>query len=159
VGVAVVLLFFCWKKKLSLLRIADTIVIPAALGLALGRFGNFINQELYGTVTTLPWGIAVPGVEGLRHPAQLYSMCLDLCNAALCYMHLRWVRVRKPGQTTALFLVLYGIARFAVEFVREQQYPLVDLFGFSLTRGQLLTIPVFLFGILLWMFVVMPEEE
>ncbi len=150
IGVIIAAVFASWWKHVSFLSLMDVLVVPACIGLALGRFGNFINQELYGTVTTLPWGIMIPGVEGLRHPAQLYSMTIDLLNAALCYWHLSKTGMASAGKTSALFLLLYGVGRFAVEYVRVQQYPLVDLFGWMVTRGQLYTIPMFILGIVLW---------
>lgn len=150
-GVAICVPLACFRKKISILRVADTVVVPSAIGLALGRLGNFINLELYGTVTDLPWGIAIPGVEGLRHPTQLYAMLKDLTIASLCCMHL--IRTRRtfiPGRTFSLLLLFYGAGRFLLEYVREQQYPLAHIGALALTRGQLLTLPVFLFGVLLW---------
>lgn len=138
-----------WQERL---RIADLAVVPIAIGLSLGRIGNFINQELYGTVTTLPWGIMIPGVEGLRHPTQIYEMLTDLFTALLCFLSLKrsnW----KPGQTLSLFLILYCIFRFLIEFLRVQDYPLTQIGAITLTRGQLLTIPVFLIGVALYWFV------
>lgn len=148
-GVAVAIAYACWRRNISLLRVADIVVVPAALGLALGRFGNFINQELYGTVTSLPWGIEIPGVSGLRHPTQLYAVGKDLLIAAICFGHLRSARAQ-PGQTAALFFILYGIGRFLIEFLREQEYPLTQVLGLSFTRGQLLSTPMVVFGVVLW---------
>jgi phosphatidylglycerol:prolipoprotein diacylglycerol transferase len=149
-GVVVVLVLSAFRRGVSITRIADVVVVPAAIGLALGRFGNFINLELYGTPTDLPWGIMIPGVEGLRHPTQLYAMGKDLLIALSCFLHLRYGNPKIPGRTFALFLILYGIGRFLMEFVRAQQYPLVGIGNLWLTRGQLLTIPVFLTGVLWW---------
>ncbi len=134
------------------LRLADVVVVPVAIGLMLGRLGNFINQELYGTVTTLPWGIAIPGVEGLRHPTQIYAMIKDLTIAGVCLWHLRSVQTRH-GETCALFLMLYGVLRFVVEFWRVQDHPPIDLGLLMLSRGQLLTVPVFLAGVVLLLWV------
>lgn len=158
-GVVLLLSFACYRKKISIARVADVVVVPVAIGLALGRFGNFINQELYGSVTTLPWGISIPGVEGLRHPTQIYAMLKDLLIASICYIHLRRTQTIHPGRTMALFLMLYGIGRFLVEYLRVQQYPLTELGFLTLTRGQLLTIPVFLAGVLLWVFLKQQELE
>lgn len=142
-GVTVALLIALRNKTTEdKLRLADVAVVPIALGLMLGRLGNFINQELYGTVTTLPWGIVVPGEEGLRHPTQLYAMAKDLLIAGLCFLHLRRATGRH-GETLALFLMLYGALRFAVEHFRVQDYDL----WLGLTRGQLLTVPIFLVGL------------
>lgn len=152
-GVAVALLLALRRRPADdLLRLADVIAVPAALGLLLGRLGNFINLELYGTVTALPWGMAIPGIEGLRHPTQLYAMGKDAAIALLCLWHLRAVRAR-PGETFALFLVLYGVLRAFVEHFREQQYAGLHLGEWMLTRGQLLTLPIVAAGVLLWLWV------
>lgn len=146
IGVTLAMLWALRKNKHQIFAIADVLVIPVAIGLALGRVGNFINQELYGTVTTLPWGITIPSEETLRHPTQIYAVIKDLFIALVCYLHLK----RRPfiaGRTLALFLMLYGVLRFLVEFVRDQQG--VYVWG-VLSEGQLLTIPVFIAGVILW---------
>lgn len=148
IGVALALLWVmrrrAWNEKLS---VADVAMVPVAIGLAFGRFGNFLNQELYGTVTTLPWGMQFDGVTGLRHPTQFYAMAKDLSIAAVCFAYLRSTRERfVPGRTVALFLMLYGVLRFTVEIFRDQTG--VAMYG-SLSEGQVLTIPVFLGGILM----------
>ncbi len=148
VGIAVVL--YCHRNAVDIRKILDIAVIPAAIGLALGRMGNFINLELYGTVTTLPWGITIPGIEGLRHPTQIYAVLKDLLIAGSCFWHLTRVHPIRPGRTFAFFLMLYGVLRFFVEFFRVQSAPLLDLWILSLSRGQLLTLPVLLLGIFLW---------
>ncbi len=132
--------------------VADSIVIPAAIGLAFGRIGNFINLEVYGTVTTLPWGIAIPGVEGLRHPTQLYAVAKDLLIASVCFLHVRHPG-SLPGRTFALFLIMYGVLRFLLEFLRDQPYGVLAFGFFTLTPGQVLTIPVFLIGAGVWWWV------
>ncbi len=152
-GVLATLWAYARARDISLLALADVIVIPVAIGLALGRLGNFVNQELYGTVTTLPWGMAFAGAEGLRHPIQFYEMATNLLAAGLCYWHLRTTGSRTAyiaGRTAAIFLMIYGTARFQIEIVREQQHSLVALWGIVLTRGQLLTVPVILLGVGLW---------
>lgn len=149
-GVTVALLWILRKRDIPLLPFLDIITVPIAIGLMLGRFGNFINWELYGTVTTAAWGIAIPGVEGLRHPTFFYSMAKDLCIALFCYAHL--VRGTRPyGMTFALFLLLYGLLRFVVEYYREQPYAFTDFGVFALTRGQLLTLPIIAAGFILVM--------
>jgi len=145
VGVAVAL--WIRLRKLgweTFLRIGDIITVPVAIGLMLGRLGNFINLELYGTVTTLPWAIAIPGVEGLRHPTQIYSMIKDAFIASICLWHLARKPAYTPGLTLALFLVAYGILRFSVEILRDQAG--VAMVG-PLSQGQVLTIPLFLIGV------------
>lgn len=150
-GTCLALTFHALRMNYPAARLADVIVVPAAIGLALGRLGNFINQELYGTVTNLPWGMTFDGAEGLRHPTQLYAMVKDLLIAGLCYLHLRRVNLQTPGKTFALFLVLYGFGRILVDPLREQTYSLIRFGDFVLTRGQLLTLPLLAFGALLWL--------
>ena len=148
-GVTVALLVALRHSKANILRISDIIVVPIALGLALGRLGNFINLELYGTVTDASWGIAIPNVIGLRHPTFFYAIAKDIFIALLCFMHLKSVR-HVAGQTCALFLILYGVLRFLIEYVRVQEYPFMDTGVLLLSRGQVLTLPLLLFGIVLW---------
>jgi phosphatidylglycerol:prolipoprotein diacylglycerol transferase len=149
-GVVIAILLFCRKRGVSVWRVADAVVVPAAIGLAFGRVGNLINQELYGTVTSLPWGIAIPGVEGLRHPTPFYELCCDLLTSLVCYLHLRRLPRPKPGRTFAIFLMLYGFFRFVLEYLRQQDYPWTQLGPLAFTRAQLLTAPMFVAGIALW---------
>jgi phosphatidylglycerol---prolipoprotein diacylglyceryl transferase len=150
IGVVVALFFALRKQKGNILKIADIAVVPVAIGLALGRVGNFINQELYGTPTNLPWAIAIPGVEELRHPLQLYAVCKDLLIAAVCFWHLKRKTNVIPGRTCALFLMLYGVLRFLLEYIRAQDYAYLDLGVLLLSRGQLLTLPVLCVGVWMW---------
>lgn len=148
-GVALALLYFAWREKVDVLRITDTIVVPVALGLMFGRLGNLINGELYGTVTTLPWGLHFPNADGLRHPTQIYAMIKDASIALLCFWTLRYSYASslKTGRTTAVFLMSYAVLRFIIEIFRDQApYGFTDVIGISLSRGQLLTIPIFLGG-------------
>ncbi len=155
-GVGIALLLTLRKRGVPLLPFLDIVVVPAALGLALGRIGNFINWELYGTVTTVPWAMAIPGVEGLRHPTFFYAFIKDFFIAFVCFLHLRSGR-GVPGTTFALFLTFYGVLRFIVEFYRDQQHAFVDIGFMSLSRGQLLTIPFIVVGITL--FVLLPRRR
>jgi phosphatidylglycerol---prolipoprotein diacylglyceryl transferase len=146
IGVALAMIWALRKRtQADFWRIADLLTVPVAIGLGLGRIGNFINQELYGTVTSLPWGMAFPGADGLRHPIQLYDFTLQMIIASLCYLHLRKTSI--PGKTLGLFLMLYGVARFLLEFIREQHGIFIGLFS----EGQLLTIPILVVGMLLLM--------
>jgi phosphatidylglycerol:prolipoprotein diacylglycerol transferase len=148
IGVIIALIAFSRQQHVSLLRLADSVVVPVAIGLALGRLGNFINGELYGTVTSLPWGMYFPGAEGLRHPTQLYAVLKDLLIATICYLHLRVTqRSFRPGATAALFLIQYSSFRFFVEYFRDQPYGFVSILGWSVSYGQLYTIPLFIFGV------------
>ena len=151
IGTLLALAYMSRKHKIPFLALGDLVVVPVALGLALGRLGNFINQELYGTVTTLPWGIAIPGVEGLRHPTQLYAVAKDLFIALVCYLHLR-LPSRPNGQTGCIFLVLYGVLRFLIEFLRVPTHSSIVLGSLILTRGQGYSVPIVIagVGVLMW---------
>jgi len=150
IGVFLALLIFATRKRIDLFRLADVLVIPAAIGLALGRLGNFINGELYGTITTLPWGMKFPAAEGIRHPTQLYAFLKDIFIASVCYFHLSYfARTNiRSGRTAGYFLILYGALRFIVEIFRDQPYGFVHFVGVDLSHGQLFTIPLFIAGVI-----------
>lgn len=150
-GVALALLYVSRKHKIPLLTLGDIVVVPIAIGLALGRVGNFINQELYGTVTTLPWGMAFPGAEGLRHPTQLYAVAKDLFIALVCFLHLR-LPSRPKGETAGIFFVMYGVQRFFLEFLRENTHSMFSLGALELSRGQGYSVPIVVVGfvVLMW---------
>ncbi len=150
IGVALGLLWFSHRFKIDVLAITDIVVVPVAIGLALGRVGNFINGELYGTVTTLPWGMTFPGADGLRHPTQLYAVLKDLLIAVVCFLHLRSTPGSRSGRSTALFLMMYAVLRFAVEMLRDQPYGYLGSGSLLLSRGQILTLPLFVVGVGLW---------
>jgi phosphatidylglycerol:prolipoprotein diacylglycerol transferase len=144
------MIYSCRKHKISLFALGDIVVVPVAIGLALGRVGNFINQELYGIPTTLPWGIAIPSVEELRHPTQLYAVGKDLFIAFVCFLHLR-LPSRPKGQTAGIFLILYGMLRFALEFLREPSHTALIIGPLILTRGQVYSVPIVVGGIVVLM--------
>ncbi len=89
IGVGLALWLFARKQKINLLDLLDVIVVPVALGLALGRVGNLINGELYGIESTLPWAMSFPDVEGLRHPTQIYAILKNLIVAGVCTMYVQ----------------------------------------------------------------------
>lgn len=150
IGVIVVLLIFARKRKKTLLEIGDFVAPLIPLGLAAGRLGNFINGELWGRPTTLPWGMVFPQTADnvARHPSQLYEMGLE----GFALFALIWLFARKPrptGQISAIFLMGYGAFRFLVEFTREPDYYLGLLAG-GLSMGQLLSLPMILAGIIIF---------
>ncbi len=150
IGVSLVILYISWKNSMNVWQLADIATVPGAIGLGLGRIGNFINQELYGTVTTLPWGVVFPDAIGPRHPIQIYDFFLMSCIAGICLLMLRKGIPAQRGRIFAIFLMLYGIIRFCLEYVRAQDYPFTVIGPIVLTRGQLFTLPLFFFGVLLW---------
>ena len=130
VGLVIGAYFFCKKKKVRLLQLGDYVIIPVALGLSLGRFANFINSELYGTRTNLPWCVNFKNAEGCRHPSQIYE---SFKNLAIFFVLFFTERKKKPREGTIffLFLILYGTIRFLIEFVKD--LPVVFL---GLKMGQ-----------------------
>ena len=120
-----------------------------ALGLLFGRIGNFINSELWGKVTTAPWGFRVNGE--VRHPSQLYEAALE---GLLLFAVVWWftARPRPRLAPSGLFLLVYGWSRFLVEFVRVPDEQIGYLAGGWLTEGQLLSAPMIIFGaaLLVW---------
>ncbi len=147
-GVLGALIFgFFWtrKHKLSLLDFTDILVIPFALVLAFGRGANFMNGELVGRITDQSWGIIFPHIdEYLRHPSQLYEMAKNFILFGILYLVFRSENFRR-GQTSAFFLIGYGIMRFLIEFFREP-----ETWIWILTTGQALCLAMILIGSLLW---------
>src|SRR3546814_9212382 len=136
-GVIVVLFMFARKKKRTLLEIGDFVAPLIPLGLGAGRLGNFINGELWGRPTSLPWGMIFPGTHDNipRHPSQLYEMGLE----GFVLFALIWWFARKPrpvGQVSAVFLMGYGTIRFLVEFTRAPDYFLGLLFDGQIGRAS-----------------------
>ena len=142
VGAILATWLFCRKKQVAFLHMADYVVIPTALALALGRIGNFLNGELPGRVTDVWWAVKFPGYDGFRHPSQLYESAKNILIFLVLLVQVR--KKRKDGYLFGLFLLLYGVLRFLVEFVREPE----TMVGF-LTMGQALSIPVALLGLYL----------
>lgn len=154
-GVATAVWFFARKHKVPFLALADFVVPLAPAGLFFGRLGNFIGQELWGRPTDVPWAMIFPNdpEQLARHPSQLYEAFLE---GLVIFVVVNWF-ARKPrlfGEVSGLFLVLYGVFRFSVEFVRQpdlhlaENQVLIEAFNW-MTRGQLLCIPMILLG--LWL--------
>jgi phosphatidylglycerol:prolipoprotein diacylglycerol transferase len=146
IGVVVATLVFCKRRQLAVLPTGDILVTAATIGLGLGRFGNFINAELWGRPTDLPWGMVFPGAGPLpRHPSQLYEMLLE---GAVLFSILFWLHHRKvaTGVPFFSFFLGYGVFRFLIEFVREPDAQLGFLW-WGATMGQLLSLPMIIFGL------------
>ncbi len=138
----------CRCLRISFVTIADLAVIGAPLGLFFGRIANFVNGELWGKPTDLPWGVAFETGGGvMRHPSQLYEALLEGLVIFLVLIVLsRKVPVRPRGTFMGTFLVLYGVFRFLIEFVRMPDEQLGYLFG-PITMGQLLSVPLIVAGV------------
>src|SRR3989344_5732981 len=132
-GVVIRIYIFTKKKKLHFYDLSDILVVPVAFMLFLGRIANFINGELVGKITSLPWGVKFKGYEGFRHPTQIYEA---LKNLLIFFMLLLFLRNKnlKKGTLTWLFFLFYGTLRFLIEFLKEQ-----DSFIFELPVTQILS--------------------
>lgn len=148
-GVAVACVVYARKHKFSPLAMGDILATVAPIGLFFGRIANFINGELFGRVTTVPWAVVFPFGGGLpRHPSQLYEAFLE----GLCLFVLLFCLARKPairrthGLLFGIFTMGYGLSRFIVEFYREPD-PQVGLILDYFSLGQLLSLPLIIAGI------------
>ena len=150
-GVVIASLIFCRRRKLPILLTGDILVASAPIGLGLGRLGNYINGELWGRVTEHSWGMVFPGGGPLpRHPSQLYEAFLEgiVLFVILYLLHRRKVAAGIPFFG---FFVGYGVFRFLVEFFRQPDAHLGFLWG-GATMGQLLSLPMVLFGLGGWVY-------
>ncbi|MEP1229727.1 MAG: prolipoprotein diacylglyceryl transferase [Litorimonas sp.] len=154
-GVCGAVIYAAWRNKLDLMRIADMAAIGAPIGLGAVRFlGNFLNQELWGRATDVPWAMIFPkDFDSIpRHPSQLYEAILEglvifLVLRVLC---IRFKALTRPGVCTGGFIFMYGLFRFTIEFFREPDVGIAQ-FGF-LTRGMTYSLPMIIIGgaLLLW---------
>jgi len=150
IGTSLGLIWFARRNHLQWLRVHDYIACCVPFGLFFGRVANFINAELWGSVTNVPWGIVFPGGgDAPRHPSQLYEAGLEGLALFLILAFLFWKTEARyqPGKLVGAFLLFYGLARFAIEFVREPDLHLVAFAQASgLHLGQWLCIPMILGG-------------
>lgn len=146
-GVLVAMAWFARKKGRGFFEITDFVAVFTPLGLFCGRIGNFINGELWGGPTDLPWGFLVDGV--VRHPSMLYEAILE--GLVLFAILALYSRVPRPiGRISGLFLIGYGTFRFLVEFVRIPDAHIGYVAGGWVTMGQILSTPMILFGLYLF---------
>lgn len=151
-GVITACFYFAKKKGRHFFEITDFVAPLAPIGLALGRIGNFINGELWGRPTKMPWGMVFPFVDNQpRHPSQLYEFFLE----GIVLFAILFIYSRKPrplAETSSLFLLGYGLFRFSIEFFREPDFDQGFIAFGWLTKGQLLCLPMLLFGVMLWVY-------
>jgi phosphatidylglycerol---prolipoprotein diacylglyceryl transferase len=155
-GVAIAIIIFARSHSLRWLRIIDYVAMCAPIGLLLGRLANFVNGELWGRPTTLPWGIVFPGGGPYpRHPSQVYEAVLEgpfLFLLLWCLFRFTNARQR-PGMLSGAFVLGYGVFRFLVEYVREPDRQLIAFTtATGLHMGQWLCIPMIAGGtaLMLW---------
>lgn len=148
-GVIIAMAFFAWRHRKPWLAVTDFIAPLCPAGLGMGRIGNFINAELWGRPTDVPWAVVFPNVDGLsRHPSQLYEFALE----GIVLFALLWIFSRKPrpmGAVSGLFLIGYGVLRFAVEFTREPD-GFLGLLALGFSMGQWLSLPMVAAGIVMF---------
>lgn len=170
IGVVIAGLWYARRNGIPPMALGDLMATVAPIGLFLGRIANFINAELWGRETSLPWGVAFPGEAAqtcatlticARHPSQLYEAALEglILFGVLVYLIWRKGWLIRSGRITGVFLSGYGLARFLVEFVRQPDAQFVTLGnplglavqvnGFGLTMGQILSLPMIAVG--LWL--------
>ena len=139
-GGAAGVLLFCYLYKVDFRKLLDLLAISAAIILGFGRIGNFIDGQIFGSLTDLPWGVQFPNVEGFRHPVVLYD---GLKNFLLVPL-LLWIRSRgvPPGRVAAIFCILYAGLRIPIDLLRE--YPTTM---WNLPNGQMLNILMLVIGI------------
>lgn len=139
-------MWFARKWRISFWKLADIAVIPVAACLFLGRVGNFINGELYGRLTSMPWAVKFQDAEGYRHPSQLYEAAKNIFMFAVLYT----IRNKKlkDGVMFSLFIVMYGALRFFIEFFREPDAQIGLFFG-VLSMGQALSLLMLIAGALM----------
>ena len=147
-GVVLATILYCRHQKITILDFGDLLSMVVPIGLFFGRIANFINAELYGRVTDVPWGMVFPGGgPEPRHPSQLYEAALEGVLLFLVLLILRKTRfAEKPGFIMGLFFAGYAIARSFVELFREPDAFLGFLIG-GLTMGQLLSLPILIVGL------------
>jgi len=150
IGMASAIVIVARRFGINPLALGDLIALAAPIGLFFGRIANFINAELYGRVTDMPWGIVFPGGgEATRHPSQLYEAGLE---GLLLFLILRSAfrngARETPGLIIGIFLSGYGLARIFIEVFREPDQQIGFLFDF-LTMGQMLSLPMVIIGVMM----------
>ncbi|MGB7270477.1 MAG: prolipoprotein diacylglyceryl transferase [Albidovulum sp.] len=170
-GVVVAGLWFCRQRQIPALQLADALALVAPIGLFFGRVANFINAELWGRPSEVPWAVVFPGQAAqdcpdalpgacARHPSQLYEAGLEgLLLGLILLLLVRGGALKQPGRITGVFLMGYGLARFVVEFVRQADGQFITpdnpmghvlgAAGLGLSMGQLLSLPMI--GAGLWL--------
>ncbi len=141
IGAVLAALYFCKKNKINFYDLGDIFVIPLALGTTFGRIGNFINQELYGKITNLPWAVKFDNVSGLRHPTQIYEAIGNFI--IFIILIIIWKKTTKKGLLFWTYILVYSFIRFLAEFLRDTP----DLIANLLTITQIILVPIFILSL------------
>ena len=159
-GCIVAIVLFALHRRIPILSLGDVTTAVAPIGLFLGRIANFINGELWGRPTDVPWAMVFPnGGPVPRHPSQLYEAALEgIVLFAVLNLLVRFGALKRPGIVTGVFALGYGVARIVCEFFREPDAQLGFLWG-GLTMGMLLCIPLMLAGIAILAYALTTESK
>ena len=160
IGIVIASIIFSKKNKNNLFKYLDIIALVSPIGIFFGRIANFINSELYGYETSLPWGVQFIKVDNLyRHPSQIYEAILE---GILLFLILIYYwnkdRLRTPGKLSSLFLILYSIFRFIAEYFRVPDEQIGYLIS-NITMGQLISFIFFIAGLFLYYFLNDTEKK
>ena len=161
IGIIIATILFSKKSESNFFKFTDIISCVAPIGIFLGRISNFINGELYGKITTLPWGIIFPNAGNLpRHPSQIYEAMLEgiVLFLIINYLALKKKLLYKTGYISAAFLILYSILRIFSEIFREPDIHLGLIFNYF-SMGTLLSLFTIIFGMLIILFVKKNERN
>jgi phosphatidylglycerol:prolipoprotein diacylglycerol transferase len=151
IGVSLGILYLAWRQGLDWLRIHDYVACCTPFGIFLVRIANFVNGELWGRPSDMPWAVVFPnGGEVPRHPSQLYEAGLEGLLLGLILWFLFWKTDARyqPGKLVGTFILVYGVSRFLVEMVRQPDRGLENL-SWGLSMGQTLSVPMILGGVYL----------
>ncbi len=160
IGVVAAIAWFSKTRNQPLLAVGDFVAPLVPLGLLFGRIGNFINGELWGRTTDVSWGIVFPsGGTEPRHPSQLYEAFFE---GFVLFLMLQWF-IRKPkpaGSVGGLFLLGYGVFRFAIEYFREPDAH-IGLYAGFISQGQILSLPMIIAGagLMIWAYRQQPLSQ
>ena len=149
IGVIIAAIVYSYKNKIKFFPFVDLLASVSPIGLFLGRIANFINGELVGKITNVPWAVVFPKYDqSLRHPSHLYEAVLEgiILFVLLQILILKFGLLKKPGLISGIFLVGYSVSRLIIEYLREPDLHLGYLFNI-ISMGQLLTLPVLICGI------------
>ena len=151
IGVILASILFGNKHKINQFKFLDLVALSAPIGIFFGRIANFINSELYGRATDMPWGVQFILIDDFkRHPSQIYEAFLE---GIILFFILRYFfkkgYLQIPGKISALFLIFYSLFRFIVEFFRSPD-PQIGYLILNLTLGQLISLLFLTVGILLF---------
>lgn len=147
IAVAIVVFIFTGRAQKDFLVVSDIVAGSSPVGLFLGRIGNYMNGEIFGPPTSLPWGIVVPPDKVAQHPTQLYEALLEGAVLLAILYPILWFRspAERPGFVLGLFLVLYSSSRILVEFLRDDSW----INGFPVSISQILCVPAAVVGLYL----------